>query len=221
MFIGHHAVGLAAKAVAPRTSLTALLSAALLLDLLWPLFLLMGAEQVQIQPGATAVTPLNFVSYPWTHSLLMSVCWSLLFGGVYFSLPRYRAGAVVVAICVFSHWVLDFATHRPDLPLYPGDYRRFGLGLWYSLPATLAVEGVMFIAGIAVYIGLTRPTRRWGTFFFASYVVAILAIYLATIFGPPPPSADALAKYGIIAWIIVPWAYAIDLYRINRKPLAT
>jgi len=220
MFIGHHAVGLAAKAVAPRASLTALLAAALLLDLLWPLFLLMGAEQVQIEPGATPVTQLNFVSYPWTHSLAMSLVWAAAFGGVYFWLTRYRAGAVVVAICVLSHWVLDFATHRPDLPLYPGDSRRFGLGLWYSLPATLAVESIMFIAGIAVYISLTRPTRRWGTFFFGAYVVTVGLLYVAVIFGPPPSSADALAKYALIAWIIIPWAYAIDLFRINRKPLA-
>src|SRR3989339_1594487 len=120
MFIGHYAVALAAKKGAPKASLGTLFIAAQLVDLLWPLFLLLGLEHVKIDPGNTAITPLNFNDYPLSHSLLMSIVWSLLFGGVYYLIKRNKKTSVILGLCVFSHWVLDFITHRPDLPLAPG-----------------------------------------------------------------------------------------------------
>src|SRR4029077_9784008 len=89
MVIGHYAVAMAAKRVAPRTSLGTLVAAAILLDLIWPLLVLLGIEIVTITPGVTAVTPLTFVSYPYSHSLLMSIVWGLLFAGGYFVARRY------------------------------------------------------------------------------------------------------------------------------------
>src|SRR4051812_46064322 len=139
MFLGHFGIALAAKKVAPRPSLGALLTAALLVDGIWPLFLLLGWEKVEIVPGITAVTPLDFVSYPYTHSLVAGLLWGALLGGAYFLRARDRTGALWIGLLVVSHWVLDFVAHRADLPLWPGS-PRFGLGLWYSLPATLVVE---------------------------------------------------------------------------------
>jgi hypothetical protein len=78
MFIGHFAVGLASKRYAPQTSLGTLIAAAVLLDLLWPAFVLMGWEQVRIDPGNTAFTPLDFVSYPISHSLVGALGWATL-----------------------------------------------------------------------------------------------------------------------------------------------
>ena len=128
MFIGHFGVGFGAKAAAPRVSLGTLLLAAQFLDLLWPIFLLLGIESVRIDPGNTAVTPLDFVSYPLTHSLLTGVGWGGLLGGAYALHRRWLRGAVVVAATVVSHWVLDWVSHRPDLPLIPGG-NKVGLGL--------------------------------------------------------------------------------------------
>src|SRR6266702_1654805 len=139
MFLGHFAVALAAKRAAPRTSLGTLLSAALWLDLLWPVLILFGTEQVRIDPGNTAFTPLDFESYPWSHGLLPVLGWSVAAAVFYRARTGYRRGAAVVGFLVFSHWVLDFVTHRPDLPLWP-DGPRVGLGLWGSVAATLAVE---------------------------------------------------------------------------------
>src|SRR5918992_824866 len=110
MFIGHYAVGFAAKRFAPQRSLGVLIASALLLDLLWPLFVLAGWEQVHIEPGNTAFTPLNFVSYPFSHSLVAAFGWATLFCAGYYFVKRYRAGAVVVWIGVVSHWFLDFVT---------------------------------------------------------------------------------------------------------------
>ena len=129
MLIGHNAVAFAAKRIAPRTSLGTLTAAVMFLDLIWPIFLLLGIEHVRIEFGATKFTPLDFYDYPWTHSLVMSIAWGVAFGVVYFARTRYARGAVVVALCVVSHWVLDLIVHRPDLPLWPGG-PKFGFGLW-------------------------------------------------------------------------------------------
>jgi membrane-bound metal-dependent hydrolase YbcI (DUF457 family) len=143
MFIGHFAVGFAAKRFAPRSSEAVLLAAPLLADILWPVFLLLGWEQVRIDPGNTRYTPLDFVSYPWSHSLLMLCVWASVFSGIYYEITRYRAGAIAIWIGVVSHWVLDWVTHRPDMPLYPGG-ARYGLGLWNSIAGTMLVEFLMF-----------------------------------------------------------------------------
>src|SRR6185436_7872623 len=120
MFVGHFAVGLASKRLAPRSSEGVLLLAPLFLDVIWPVFLATGLESVRIDPGNTAFTPLDLHDYPWSHSLVMSLVWSVLFGLGYYAFSRYRRGAVVIGLGVFSHWVFDFVTHRPDMPLWPG-----------------------------------------------------------------------------------------------------
>ncbi|HEX9181307.1 MAG TPA: hypothetical protein VF859_12975, partial [Burkholderiales bacterium] len=107
MFIGHFAAGFAAKAAAPRVSLGMLFLAAQLLDLIWPMLLLLGVERVSIVPGATAVTPLVFEHYPWSHSLAAVAGWALLMGGGYLLLHKQAAGAVVLGALVLSHWALD------------------------------------------------------------------------------------------------------------------
>ena len=149
MFIGHFAVGFAAKRFAPRSSEAVLLAAPVLADMLWPVFLLLGWEQVRIDPGNTRYTPLDFVSYPWSHSLLMLCVWATVFGGTYYAITRYRAGAIAIWIGVVSHWVLDWVTHRPDMPLYPGG-ALYGLGLWNSIAGTMGVEFLMFAAVASV-----------------------------------------------------------------------
>jgi len=212
MFLGHFAVALAAKKVAPRPSLGTLVLAALLVDGIWPVFMLLGLEKVEIVPGITAVTPLLFVSYPYTHSLAADVLWGALVAVAYFLFRRDRAGALWLAALVLSHWVLDFVAHRPDMPLWPGG-PLVGLGLWYSVPATLAVELSLFAAGAWLYASVTRPRDRIGAYSFSAFIVTLLALYLASVFGPPPPSADALAMTGLAGWLFVAWGYWIDHHR--------
>ena len=117
MFIGHYAVALAAKRVAPRVSLGTTLCAAEFLDLVWPVLLLLGVEHFRIAPGSTAVTPLDFFDYPYSHSLVFAIGWSGFFGGVHFILKRDRRAALVLGAVVLSHWVCDFVVHRPDMPV--------------------------------------------------------------------------------------------------------
>ena len=151
MFIGHFGVALAAKKVAPRTSLGTLVMAAQFVDLLWPVFLLLGVERVIIAPGTTAVTPLDFISYPLSHSLLADLGWACLFAGIYKMVKRDSRGAVCLWFVVISHWLLDALSHQPDLPLYPGSSTYIGLGLWNSRLWTILVEGAIFVIGARLY----------------------------------------------------------------------
>jgi membrane-bound metal-dependent hydrolase YbcI (DUF457 family) len=212
MFIGHEAVALGAKRYAPRASLGTLFMAVQFLDLLWPVFLLLGIEHVRIDPGNTAFTPLDFYDYPYSHSLLFTLIWSVLFGVTYYLMRHDTRGAWVAGICVFSHWILDAIAHRPDLPLYPGGTVRVGLGLWNSIPATLVVEIAMFLVGLGMYMGITRAKGLAGKISLASFVAVVLAIYISVI-GNPPPNERALAFTGLSAWLLVLWGYWIDRTR--------
>jgi membrane-bound metal-dependent hydrolase YbcI (DUF457 family) len=216
VFIGHLGLAFAAKKVAPRPSLGTLALAAQLVDGVWPVFLLLGWEKVEIVPGITAVTPLLFVSYPYTHSLAAGAVWALLLAGGYYLLRRDGVGAGWIAALVVSHWILDFVSHRPDMPLWPGG-PKVGLGLWNSIPATLAVEFALFAGGVWLYVSATRARDRVGTWALAAFVLLLAVLYLAAVFGPPPPSVQVLAMSGLLGWLFVVWAYWIDRH---RKPVA-
>ena len=213
MLLGHIAVGLAGKHVAPRASLATLLFAPMFLDLLWPIFLLLGWEQVRVDPGNTAVTPLDFESYPWSHSLHMTLFWSGLVGVVIRAITRDTRTAVWVGSMVASHWVMDWITHRPDLPLWPGG-PRVGLGLWNSVPATFIVEIVLLVAGLWLYLRDTRPRGRRGRLSLWSFVATVTLIYFTNLAPiPATTSPRTIALMALALWIIIPWAWWIDSTR--------
>ncbi|HEY9247157.1 MAG TPA: metal-dependent hydrolase [Candidatus Methanoperedens sp.] len=213
MFIGHFGIGFGAKAAAPGTSLGSLFLASQFSDLLWPTLLLLGVERVNIITGITKVSPLEFVYYPMSHSLLAVLGWSLLVAVVYQFLRRYPRGSFVLGLAVVSHWILDVIVHRPDLPLYPGSGYLVGFGLWSSLWGTLVVELLIFGIGIGLYLRTTKPADRTGVFALWILVVFLLAIYLGDLFGPPPPNVTALAWIGQAQWLLVLWGYWIDRHR--------
>ena len=214
MFVGHTAVALAAKPYAPRASLGALLAAAYALDLIWPLLLMAGVETVRIDPGNTAFTPLAFDSYPWSHSLVMALVWSVALGAAYGAIAKDRAGAAWVGALVFSHWVLDFVTHVPDLPLVPGLSTRVGLGMWRNPALTVVVESLMFVAAIAIYWRTTRARSVWGHVSLASFLAFLVWAYVGNLTGPPPPSIQAIIWIGILASALtIAWLAWVDRTR--------
>ena len=219
MFIGHYALGFAAKRVAPGTSLGTLFVAPTLADLLWPVFLLLGWERVTLTPATDPFLNLTFDSYPISHSLLTLIAWGGLFALLYFMRTRYRAGAIAIALLVVSHWVLDYITHRPDMPLAPGG-PKVGLGLWNSVVGTVAVEAVMFVAGIAWYAAGTRARDRVGRYGLLGLVAVLALSYVGSLFSPPPPSVPALAIGGIVfGWLFVVWAWWVDGHRDATLPV--
>jgi membrane-bound metal-dependent hydrolase YbcI (DUF457 family) len=226
MFLGHYGVGLAGRAAlrgsaaqptmqSTAPSLGTWFLAVQWLDLVWPLLLLAGIERVSIEPGPNPFLVLDFVHYPYTHSLLAAGVWAVGFGAVY----RWRTGNGRAALWlgggVLSHWVLDLLVHVPDLPLYPGSEIRLGLGLWRSVPATLVVEFGLFVLAVGFYTRSTRPLDAVGRWAWRALVTFLALGYAGSLFGPPPPSATALGLSAMVMlWLLVPWAYWIDRHRV-------
>jgi membrane-bound metal-dependent hydrolase YbcI (DUF457 family) len=207
VFIGHYALGFAAKRWAPRTSLGTLFVAPTLADLLWPIFLLLGWEHAHVVPGPNPFLTLWLDDYPISHSLFTLIVWGVLFGYLYQRRSGDKRAGVVIALLVVSHWVLDFVTHRPDEPIYPGG-PEVGLGLWNSVAGTVIVESVMLIAGVAVYLRTTRARDaigRWGLW---ALVLLLAVSYYGSLFSPTPMDTNALAIGGLIfelVFVIVAW----------------
>jgi hypothetical protein len=215
MFLGHFGVGFAAKRAAPGVSLGTLFIACQLADLLWPTLVLLGIERFEIRPGVTAVTPLDFVSYPYSHSLVALSAWGVLFGALYALIHRSRvAASTTLAVVVVSHWILDVLVHRPDMPVTVGGTMRLGFGLWNSVTGTLIAELLTFTAGVVLYARRTRARDRIGSVAFGSIVGFLLVVFTLNVFGPPPPSVGAVAWSAEAMWLLVIWAYWVDRHRM-------
>ena len=197
MFIGHFAAAYAAKRLAPQTSLGTLFTAAQLPDVLWPVLLMAGVEHAEIAPGDTAFTPLRFDSYPISHSLVTVVAWGALFAAAHFWGQRRKRDAVVLAALAVSHWLLDFVSHRPDMPLWPGG-PKLGLGLWNHVGPTVGVEVLMFAVGLWLARDATRPLDRIGSWGFTCLALVLLLLYAANVTAPPPPSMTVVAWAGLL-----------------------
>lgn len=218
MFIGHFAVGFAAKRAAPRASLGTMIAAACLLDLLWPLFVVAGIEWFRIVPGETVMTPMAFDHYPWSHSLLMTVVWALLFGAVVARWGSGALGASLAGMAVVSHWVFDYVTHVPDLPLAPWGGVKVGLGLWNYPAVELPLECLLFIGGVALYARGTKARDKIGSVGLWAFVATLAALFAANLLSPPPPGPQAVAAFGLIATLFVAWPVWVDRHRAPRGP---
>ena len=219
MFIGHYAVGLAAKKFAPRSSLGVLIAAPILLDLIWPVLVLLGVEHVSIEPNANPFLRLQFDSYPISHGLLAVIGWATLFASIYFGLTRYVTGTIVIWIGVVSHWLLDLIVHRPDLQLFSHG-RVFGLGLWNHRWLTIAVELMLFGIGVWTYQRETRPRDKIGLYAFLAFLLFLVLAYAGAAFGPAPPSVNKMAIVALLGWLMIPWAWWFDAHRSEPPAVA-
>jgi len=220
MFVGHLAVGFAAKRIEPRLSLGTTVLASMLPDLLWSGFMLAGIEHVEFKQAIGAGNYFIASDIAFSHSLLMDAVWAALLALAYFLLRRYPRGAWVLFAAVLSHWVLDVIAHRSDMPLAPGVHKLLGLGLWTSIPATLTVEGGMWLAAIIVYVRATR-SRNWGGTYVFWLVVALLTLaWYNNIAGPPPPDPSAAGISSLVFFsLTVAWAYWMNRLRpAQTKP---
>jgi hypothetical protein len=197
MFVGHYGVSFAAKRADHTIPLWVLFIAVQLLDVLWAPLVLLGIEKVRIVPGITASNPLDLYYMPYTHSLVAAIGWSLV-GALAYQLlarPASRRSSVIIGIAVFSHWVLDFIVHRPDLPLYDNT-AKVGLGLWNVPAVALALEALLLLGGMWLCFR-DQISRAIGTFVFGALMI-VLQAYL--FFGPPPASGKAAAGTAILAY---------------------
>jgi len=233
MVLGHFGVAFGAKKFAPKISLGTLFIAVQWADLLWPVLLLLDVEKVKMQPQNPHF-PLDFVSYPVTHSLLMGIVWGLVFGGIYYFAKKSRArkndaavekggggkndvaSAFVLGLCVLSHWILDLIVHAPDLPLFPGDSPKLGLGLWNYPLATAVVESALFLAGLSLYLRNTRAKNATGKWSLWLLVALLIINQFAGRFSPLPSSAHAIGWAAQYQWIFVFLGYWVDRNREVR-----
>ncbi len=215
MFIGHFGAGFAAKKIETKPSLGTMFLAAQFLDLIWPVFILTGIEQVKIVPSITSANPLDFTFYPYSHSLFMALAWSFLFGAIYYSFKKNLRSSVILGLLVLSHWVLDLIVHIPDLPLTPWSSVKVGFGLWNSPVLSILVEILIFSAGVYLYITSTEAKSKKGIYGLWALVIFLVVIYFMNITGPPPPSVEAIGYAGLLQWLFIPWAYWIDRNRIE------
>jgi hypothetical protein len=215
MFAGHYGVAFALKRVEPRVSLGTLFLAAQLVDILWGGTLLLGWEHARVVPGYLAASPIEFLDYPITHSLLAGLGWGTAMALVYYSLPttnvsHHGRAALIVGLAVLSHWPLDVLMHAPDLPLAGGASTRVGLGLWRSLPLTIAIELALLAIGVALYA--TRHSRKHPVrpMRLAIVIVVLLAAWLSSFLGTPPANIRiigiAAASIGLIMAVLGWWA---------------
>ena len=212
MFIGHFGVGLAAKKLAPRTSLGSLFFAAQFLDLFWPILLLLGIEHVRIAPGITKMSPFDFYDYPITHSLLTASLWSGLVGGLYYALRRSVRAEWVMGLAVLSHWLLDLLVHRPDLPLWPGG-PKVGLGLWNHWILEITLEVAIFAGGAWLYLSVTRARDNIGRYGIWALLVFLFLGWVTSLFAGAPPNERSMAWGALSMWILVPWGWWVDRHR--------
>lgn len=217
MFAGHVGAALAIGRAERRINVGAFVFAALLLDALLWLFVLLGWESVAI-PANFAVTHQPEFVFPYSHGLLAGIAWSALGGAAIFiwtprlKQERLRAAALIGA-AVFSHWLLDALVHAPELPLAGAGSMKIGLGLWQNMPLALAAEAFILLAGLFLFVtgaSLSRARKFW---------LALLSLLILALTGagmtvaPPPPSAMAMAASSL-ATIIVVCALACWLGRL-------
>lgn len=215
MFIGHFGLSFAAKKAAPKVSLGTLFIATQFVDILWPLLLVLHVEKVAISPGYTKTNAYEFLYYPYTHSLFMGVVWGLLLGGIYWLFKRDKRGAVVVGLCVLSHWFFDLIVHVADLPLTPFSSYKVGLGLWNHVAVTVILETAIFSIGLYIYSTFTRAKNRIGKWGLWVLVGLLLLVYFSNTFGPTPPDSVMLVFVSstILMGVLISLAYWVDRNR--------
>jgi len=202
------------KIYAPAISLCVLFIAAQFLDLLWPSLLLLDIEHVVISPGITKVMPYDFIDYPISHSLIMVVGWGFILALLAKFMFKNLKYSIIIFLCVISHWFLDLIVHRPDLPIIPGDSTLLGFGLWNYPFLTALIEGVIFIAGVFLYLKATSSKNNHGKYGLIVLIALFITIQVGSMLGPPPPSVSAIAWVGQSQWLFVILAFYVDKNRI-------
>lgn len=213
MFIGHYAVGFAAKRFAPRTSLGILVLAANFLDIMRSAAIVLGIENTHVYTNGSLP---ELYHQTISHSLVIAIVSSALFGGIHWWKWRELTSAFVVGGAVLSHWLLDFLTYPSILPLYPGSSTNVGLGLLVSVKSGLIVEGLLLVIGVFFYLRSTNPKTNVGRFGFATFILLIVSAYVAGIM-QIEFNERVFAGFVVFTLLIPVWAQWFDEHREGSK----
>lgn len=215
MFIGHFGLSFAAKKAAPKVSLATLFIATQFVDILWPFMLIFNIEKVAVTPGYTKVNSYEFLYFPYTHSLFMGLVWGILTALIFFLIKKDTREAIVIGLCVISHWFLDLIVHSADLPITPfGDYKA-GFGLWNHVAATLIIELIIFFGGLFIYTSITRAKNKKGSRGLWALAALLILVTISNTFGPAPPNSitTLFISFIILMAIIISLAGWVDKNR--------
>ncbi|MCF0060386.1 metal-dependent hydrolase [Dyadobacter chenwenxiniae] len=218
MFIGHFGLSFAAKKAAPKVSLGTLFIATQFVDILWPFLLVTDIEKVAIVPGYTKSNALEFLYFPYTHSLLAGIIWGVVVGLIFWLFKKDKQGAIVLGLCVLSHWFCDLLVHTADLPLFPFTDAKFGFGLWNHVAISLTIETIIYLAGVYIYANFTKAKTSGANWGLWSFVVFLLIFNFANTFGPPPSDSIMTLFITLVTLmvIIISLAYWVDKKRVVR-----
>jgi len=212
MFVGHLAIGLAGKRMERNISLGTWTAAAMLADLIAFILMIGGIERFRPVSGVAANRMLGEI--PYSHSLLMDVIWAGFFAAGFYLWRRERRGALLLFGAVLSHWVLDVISHRPDMPLAPGAKPLLGLGLWNSLPATVLVEGGLWLAAIVLSWPAMRSKNWISVVAFWIGIVLLTISWLGNITAGIDPNPARAGINGLVFFsLVIGWAYWMNRVR--------
>lgn len=216
MFVGHYSVAFAVKSEKNKVPLWVLFVAVQLLDVFWAPFVLLGIEKMRIVPGITAANPLDLYYMPYTHSLIAALAWSGIAFGIYKMVAGAKVptmAALIVALAVFSHWILDLIVHRPDLAIYD-DTLKVGFGLWNYKGLEFGVEVALLASGIFVYLRRNIVSSVMRRFCIVVFGLLLILIQAGNTFGKRPLSSEhAVAVTALSSYVL----FAVTAFFLEDK----
>lgn len=218
MFIGHYSAALALKSVEKKTSLGWLFLGVQLVDILFFPLVLLGVERLNIIENFTESTHFELEFMPYSHGLVGTLALAAVAYLAFRFLPRKSGGdtsrvALVIAAAVFSHWVLDLIVHTPDLPLLGDTSPKVGLGLWNSAFLTFALETILLLGGMWLYLRTTKGNTPVGKYGMPIFAVILIGAGAFSIFGPPPENVNFLALLSLGSYL----GFGAIAFWLNRK----
>lgn len=209
MFVGHYAAALVLRPLKKSPSLPVLFAGVQLMDILFFSFVLTGTEAFRLTPGITAMNPLDLYNMPFSHGLggvlIQSVAFGLLIAALMGDGQRV-VGGTVAGMAVFSHWILDTITHRPDMMLF-SEIDKIGAGLWNYPLAAMLVETLVIASAFVLFVAATRPRDGSGKTALIVLALGMIALQCVNWFGPAPnpltTSLDFVAAQGLLAYAIL------------------
>ncbi len=205
-----------------KTNLAWFFASVLFLDLLLWTFILLGIERVIVPPEFEKLHYLKFF-FPYSHSLISTVAWSLLVYVAAEIITKRQLTAVLLGAGVLSHYFFDVIVHIPELTIFGDNSAVIGLGLWNHIYIALLVELAIYLAGLFIYLKETHGVGfggKYGMYIFS--VVLVAAAFVSQVLSPKPQNGNEVAGSALLSVILVILiSYWLDRKRVPAETIKT